>query len=348
MTRAKELRELGNTTHLHVDDNGNFGINSTSPSAQFEIETLGGSWSHGLSLKRSNGNAINFVVDGASNHRLNIGSPTGNARIRMDEGSNGYIELVSSSAVLLPRGNTANRPGTTGPNETYGQLRYNSDDHLLEFYNNSSWIQFGQAHDSYVSAGLQLFFDANRETSWTSGSNPYDLITGQQATLVNVSNNITTSSPDGAKAMYFNDTGNCQWPNSTLGFPRTYEVWVCSEDWTGTNWQTFLDDASTESILFGAPSNTPYVYTSTQTGSAVTLQDNVWYQIAYTCNGLSGGSGTIYVNGSQNATYSGLTRSGPSTGSTLYMGGDSGQGESMKGWIAIARTYNRILSSNEI
>jgi hypothetical protein len=352
---AFKLRAGGGSTdwreRMRINSSGFVGINSDSPAAQLEIETLGGSWSHGLSLKRSdNGNAINFVIDGTNNHRLNIGSPGGVARIRMDEGNNAYFELVSPSAVLLPKGDESNRPGNTGASATSGQFRYSTSINKLEYRDNLQWqtVAIQEPYGDYNANGLQLFFDANRSGSWVSGSNPYDLISGSQASLTNVSNTITTNSPSGANAMYFNDTGTCQWPGGVLSYPRTYEIWICSQDWTGTNWQSFTDDNSTESILFGAPSNTPYVYTSTQTTSAVTLQNNVWYQIAYTCNGLSGGSGTIYVNGSQNATYSGLTRSGPSTGSTLYMGGDSGQGESVKGWIAILRTYNRILSSSEI
>lgn len=344
-TRAFNLGEL------KVDASGFVGINSNTPAAQLEIETLGGSWSHGLSLKRSdNSNAINFVVDGTSGHRLNIGDPNGVARIRMDEGLNGYFELSSPSAVLIPKGDTANRPGTTGPSATGGQLRYNTDNNKVEFHNNTEWKTVGlqEPFSDYVSTGLKLFFDANRADSWQSGTNPYDLISGTQAGLTNVSNTISTSAPSGPKAMYFNDTGYCSWSGGVQPFPRTYEVWICSQDWTGTNWQSFTDDNSTESILFGAPSNNALVYTSTQSGSAVTLQDNVWYQIAYTCNGLSGGSGTIYVNGAATQTYSGLNRSGPSTGSTLYMGGDSGQGECVKGWIAILRCYDRILSASEI
>ena len=197
--------------------------------------------------------------------------------------------------------------------------------------------------------GLSLYFDTTNPASWTSGSDPVDLVTGTKtATLVNVSNVHATR--DGITCLEFNDTGNMQVAHN-MKVPRTYEIWVYHDqsDPAAINWESYFDDNSTESVLFGKQGNSNIVSVYTSSGGASVVSGQVWQQFVYTIdNTTQNYSGRVFKNGQQVATYSDLNRSLVLGNSTLYIGGDSGQGESMDGGVAIARCYDRALTNDEI
>jgi len=94
MTRAKELRELGNTTHLHVDDNGNLGLGATDLSYRLH-----------LTKEDAIGPSIQFQQ--ASNERtwVNLAGSTGHGTGRADRFEINATETgkvwVGSSQVIL-------------------------------------------------------------------------------------------------------------------------------------------------------------------------------------------------------------------------------------------------------
>ena len=198
---------------------------------------------------------------------------------------------------------------------------------------------------------LTLWVDTTDTDSWTSGSNPVDLVSGTKtATLNSVSN--THATRDGVTCLEFNDTGSMTFSHS-FSVPRTYEIWVYHDQANpaSINWETYFDDNSTESILFGKVASTTdvSVYTSSQSGGSGAVAGQTWQQFVYTVdNSSSPYEGKVYKNGSQIATYNNLTRSLVSGASTLYIGGDSGGGECMDGGVAIVRCYNRALTADEI
>ena len=198
---------------------------------------------------------------------------------------------------------------------------------------------------------LTQYYDTTQAAYWTSGSDPLNIVSGaDEITLTNVSNTYATR--DGVTCLEFNDTGNLQM-SQQFNLPRTYEIWVYHDqaDPSSINWETYFDDNSTESILFGkqGSTNNVQVYTASHSGTVNVVPGQEWFHLAYTVNNTTSPyNGNIYKNGVAVASYSNLTRSLVSGNSTLYVGGDSGQGESMDGGVAIWRCYDRVLSADEI
>jgi hypothetical protein len=104
-------------------------------------------------------------------------------------------------------------------------------------------------------------------------------------------------------------------------------------------------------VLFGKQGSTDNlsVYTS-GVGASDAIRGQKWQQFVYTIDDVNNVYNVrVFKNGEiVSRAFSTLNRSLASAGSTLYMGGDLGQGESMYGYIALARCYDRALTNQEV
>ena len=77
---------------------------------------------------------VDFVVEGDSNTSLLVVDARDNVGIGGAPNANAALDVNATSAILLARGTTAQRPtGVTG------QFRYNTTTNPLEYYDNSGW-----------------------------------------------------------------------------------------------------------------------------------------------------------------------------------------------------------------
>jgi hypothetical protein len=197
-----------------------------------------------------------------------------------------------------------------------------------------------------VRNGLVLALDAADRNSYPgSGTTWYDVSgNGYQATMSNMtSGNWVTY--NGVKAFETNDTNDQGFRITSFPFPqsgRTYEIWLNSKSFS-IGWQTWFDDGGGERVLFGTSTNSIFVYPAANfTGD---LQTGTWYQLAYT---MTGGLDSA-ITGYKNATSVGTGTYGYSiaTSGTLFILGDASS-EITSCYCAIARVYNRVLSSDEL
>lgn len=70
------------------------------------------------------------------------------------------VQIVSTSAILLPAGNTSQRPSYL----ISGQIRFNSDNSILEYYNGSNWIPLNNTISQQLlnGDGITDTFDLNQ------------------------------------------------------------------------------------------------------------------------------------------------------------------------------------------
>ena len=204
------------------------------------------------------------------------------------------------------------------------------------------------SENNYVHDGLQLLFDAHH--GFINGQAPYCLITGTTATMAGTAS-TTKQNIGGVNCLEISDDGSVQWPGKVQGTPRTYEIWVYHKDANpdGRNWESYFDDASSESVLFGKQGSTNLLSVYTAGSAADVVRGQKWFQAAYTIDDTSQNySVRLFFNGELvDQDYNSLARTLSAAGSTLYMGGDAG-GECLNGYIALARVYNRALSNEEL
>ena len=243
--------------------------------------------------------------------------------------------------ITKPSGNTAQRPSAAN-----GMIRYNTDIQNIEYYNGSKW-QHSDQNTGHVRNSLLLHLDAGDTKSYTgTGTTWYDISGNNKNAVMSASNPPVFTTLDGVKCFQASDLSGQNFYVSNYTFPnsgRTYEMWI-NQTSVSIGYQTWMDDNLSERVLFGLYNDTFYVYPSIAIGSAITT--GVWTHVAFTMVGDVGTTVIGYKNGTSivTGTFGYALASG--TG-TLYIMGDTG-GEIMSGYCALARTYNRVLSANEI
>ena len=157
--------------------------------------------------------------------------------------------------------------------------------------------------------------------------------------------NVTYSTGKYGNAANFSGTNYITVTGITSTSTFSYSLWVKPTNASSSGFKGIFGKQSTEGQLF-TDSGALKIFTNTTqtfTGSP-TLSDNVWSHIVLS---VSNGTGTIYVNGIDKGTSTGI-----SLPSTLYMGTASTQiGVSTYGYQGLidqARIYDKALSSDEV
>ena len=154
--------DTGGNERLRITSAGRIGINTTSPQALLEVQDRSVGTLIGLSVGTQYGNAS---FGGYNNYPAimnNIGVPllycdTNNDRTilfgdtvgfgttcairvnnveRLRIESSGHVAITTTSALKIPAGTTAQRPGSA----VAGDIRYNSTTNTLEFYTGTGWL----------------------------------------------------------------------------------------------------------------------------------------------------------------------------------------------------------------
>ena len=154
--------DTGGDERLRITSAGKIGINTTSPQALLEVQDRSVGTLIGLSVGTQYGNAS---FGGYNNYPAimnNIGVPllycdTNNDRTilfgdtvgfgttcairvnnveRLRIESSGHVAITTTSALKIPAGTTAQRPGSA----VAGDIRYNSTTNTLEFYTGTGWL----------------------------------------------------------------------------------------------------------------------------------------------------------------------------------------------------------------
>ena len=127
------------------------GIWDSTPDARFEITHDGATTTEDYIMVSSDDTDPNngdiMILD--TNGNLGLGTATPQAS----------LDINSTDSILLPRGTTAQQPGS--PVE--GMFRYNSDDNAIEFWNGTAWISLDGTGGVASAAGN------NREIQFNDG-----------------------------------------------------------------------------------------------------------------------------------------------------------------------------------
>ena len=245
---------------------------------------------------------------------------------------------INSTPALTLMGNNNVGVGTTNPSEKLDVSGY-----IL----NRSKFAYTQRND-IVKNGLSFYVDFNNKTcfdSVVSSSSVKDISNNNYAlTLVNAA---TISNKDGNTSLYTaNNSSYLQIASYVMSLPHTWEAWVNGDAYGagGSGWDTIWDSGGLgmEKPLIGTINGTLNVYPNTN--DCGTLVAGKWYHIVVTTDASS--NIVTYINGVQTASFAYVSTFSTGTGA-IWLGGDISV-ETFNGYIPIARTYNRVLSSTEV
>jgi hypothetical protein len=202
-------------------------------------------------------------------------------------------------------------------------------------------------YPDFVTSGLTLLLDAGYVSSYPrSGSRWDDLsFSGNNGTLVNT----PTFSSDNYGYLTFN--GNTQYVNvggTPLGLSSyTKNIWFYLN---GTSDNNLLSSDTGGHFMFFASTNKLYCGHSnwgnyTVFPSVTNFSNGVWYNACVTFDTTNGF--VLYVNGVQDSTYTAQKTPIGGNGSTR-VGAFGAGGNLLNGRVAVAMTYDRVLSSTEV
>ena len=198
-----------------------------------------------------------------------------------------------------------------------------------------------------TTSGLVLCLDSSDKTSYPgSGTTWYDLSGNGNHATMSATNPPVFTTLNGVQCFQTSDLSNQNFYVSNYTFSttgRTYELWI-NQTTVSIGYQTWADDNLSERVLFGLYNSDFFIYPALSQAGAIAAGE--WTYVAYTLAGDNGSTAIGYKNGNSiiSGTYGYNLASG--TG-TLYLMGDN-QGEGMSGYCALARTYNRVLTPEEI
>ena len=157
--------------------------------------------------------------------------------------------------------------------------------------------------------------------------------------------NVTYSTGKYGNAANFSSTNYITVTGITSTSTFSYSLWVKPTNASSSGFKGVFGKQNTEGQLFTDSGALKIWTTTTQTFTgSPTLSDNVWSHIVLS---VSNGTGTIYINGINKGTATGI-----SLPSTLYMGTASTQiGNSTYGYQGLidqVRIYDKALSLNEV
>lgn len=165
------LRGTGNNTTYERDDSTEIARNDATDrtgfiDGRFEVGRNGGTTGRDTPTTAGSdlwyvkfyGNRVasqaSLAIESANNNDRNVssGSTTQPSRMMLWDPNYDALELWSNTALKIPAGSTALRPGGTGENSAYGQLqgqiRYNTDaNEGFEGYDGAQWVSLQGSMD---------------------------------------------------------------------------------------------------------------------------------------------------------------------------------------------------------
>ena len=183
------------------------GIWDSTPDARFEITHDGATTTEDYIMVSSDDTDPNngdiMILD--TNGNLGLGTATPQAS----------LDINSTDSILLPRGTTAQQPGS--PVE--GMFRYNSDDNAIEFWNGTAWVSLDGTGGTASAAG------SDREIQFNDGGTALGADT----------NFVYTSAGDFIVGSYqTDDTGNTA-EDMRMFFSKSHGAFRAGHV-TGTHW----------------------------------------------------------------------------------------------------------------
>ena len=191
VTTVEDIRITADNKQLEIGAGTDFTIGhdgtDTTITNSTGILKIDGTATSSIRVNEAGAN-VDFVVEGDSNTSLLVvDASQDNVGIGGAPNANAALDVNATSAILLARGTTAQRPtGVTG------QFRYNTTTNQLEYYDNSGWESVST---SFTLASSQTFNGDNSTVAFTlsalSGSDSYT-VAGVFVTLNGVVQQPTT------------------------------------------------------------------------------------------------------------------------------------------------------------
>jgi hypothetical protein len=270
--------------------------------------------------------------------------------LRVSPGSK--IDLTRTNSYLqLPKGSTEQRPESASS----GELRYNTDTKLVEYYDGTQWqeIEYPEDYNDITKAGLVLHLDASSEESYPgSGNNWYDLTSyGNNGTLVNGTTYIEND-----KVMDFDGDNDFVTLTSPTNFDGefSYGCWVRRDVVSGNGYTNmFTSTLQNEQLQLdttGFPGsmgmyvNGAYSRTESNVIPIGVWTYCVWQRTGTTLNGWV--NGVRVFNGENNLTYSSVSTAQSRVNKLGAY--SSGTSYNLNGALSNVQIYNRALTPGEI
>jgi hypothetical protein len=274
--------------------------------------------------------------------------------------SGSKIDLTKNNSYLqLPKGSTEERPN----NSTSGEIRYNTDTKLVEYYDGTQWqeIEYLEDYNSITKAGLVLHLDASSEESYPgSGDNWYDL-SSYGSDFILYGNTVITND----NTFLFDGNGDYA-ENSTQNFNLVGNIETTLEGWfyfTGSNgtgqYTSFFTygngPSARDTISIGLFDNFRISASFNGGLNAQTAQNllspNTWNHIVVTKTpGPINTTTKIYLNGVQQTIVSAPADTPNVVARVVRVGRWTNEGAPYyyQGEIAACSIYSRALTSGEI
>ena len=173
VTTVEDIRITADNKQLEIGAGTDFTIGhdgtDTTITNSTGIPKIDGTATSPIRVNEAGAN-VDFVVEGDSNTSLLVvDASQDNVGIGGAPNANAALDVNATSAILLARGTTAQRPtGVTG------QFRYNTTTNQLEYYDNSGWESVST---SFTLASSQTFNGDNSTVAFTlsalSGADSY-------------------------------------------------------------------------------------------------------------------------------------------------------------------------------
>lgn len=259
----------------------------------------------------------------------------------------------NTSGVVLPKGTTGERPGSTST----GEFRYNTTDKLVEFYNGSVWKQIADEYISGQPSTCVCNFPTTASALFQFNDNVNDTCGGTAPTPTN----ITYVTGKYGKAANFNGSSSkivldgTSKPNGPWSISYWFNTNTISKesahylgDWTNGQYTLMIKNYYDKMYVYGYSCAGSAIFNTQPLIGSTTITTGTWFHVVVVLDNVTTSSGvTIYINGTSVGTTT-LSSGMCTSGTEFTIGWEPPVYSYMDGEIDQMRFFNAALTASQV